>query len=270
MASKSSHVAGLILSATKLKETDLILTILSESGEQIRAVAHGARKPGCKFGARTEVFTHAKLLIRKGRNLDTLQEIQTINTRACLRTDILFSAPASVIASFAQKMSYPDAKEATLFAMTQAALDSLESLHQAFYANTLDEPSLINATRLLVSAYIFKIFALHGYMPQTKVCVLCGESLSDILKHNEHTDIKLSAHAGGFVCKSCSPGAHSAHVVQQNLHEWLYALLYSSFQDILTFEVDTKLADTLLLAASWWSEEYLGERVKALEFFIEF
>ena len=45
-----------MLGHTKLAEQDLILTLLSETGEQLRAVAKGARKPGGRLAARVELF----------------------------------------------------------------------------------------------------------------------------------------------------------------------------------------------------------------------
>ena len=43
--SRTYRTKVLVLDKTKLKETDLILTMLDERGRQVRAVAKGARKP---------------------------------------------------------------------------------------------------------------------------------------------------------------------------------------------------------------------------------
>ena len=54
--SRTYRTKVLVLDKTKLKETDLILTMLDERGRQVRAVAKGARKPGGRLAARCELF----------------------------------------------------------------------------------------------------------------------------------------------------------------------------------------------------------------------
>ena len=49
---KTTRLKAIVLDRTKLAEQDLILTMLSDSGEERRAVAKGARKPGGRFAAR--------------------------------------------------------------------------------------------------------------------------------------------------------------------------------------------------------------------------
>ena len=46
---RTYHARACVLDRTKLGETDLILTLLSSNGAQLRAVAKGARKPGGKL-----------------------------------------------------------------------------------------------------------------------------------------------------------------------------------------------------------------------------
>ena len=53
MAQPAYSLRALVLRRTKLGESDLILTLLSEDGSQKRAVAKGARRPMSSFAART-------------------------------------------------------------------------------------------------------------------------------------------------------------------------------------------------------------------------
>ncbi len=66
--SRTYRTKALVLDKTKLKETDLILTLVDERGRQIRAVAKGARKPGGRLAARCELFCTVDLLIARGRS----------------------------------------------------------------------------------------------------------------------------------------------------------------------------------------------------------
>ena len=69
---------ALVLRKTKLGETDLILTLLSEDGRQVRAVAKGLRKPGSRFGGRLEPYSVVDLLLHTGRSLEVVTEARTV------------------------------------------------------------------------------------------------------------------------------------------------------------------------------------------------
>ena len=63
MARRTRRLKALVLGRTKLSEQDLILTLLSEEGEQVRAVAKGARKPGGRLASRVELFCESDFLL---------------------------------------------------------------------------------------------------------------------------------------------------------------------------------------------------------------
>ena len=52
---------GIVLRTHKLGEVDRIVTVLTKSHGQIRAVAKGVRKTSSRFGARLEPFMVADL-----------------------------------------------------------------------------------------------------------------------------------------------------------------------------------------------------------------
>lgn len=258
MASQAIHTEGIFLQSTKLKESDSILSILCENGEQRRAVCHGARKPTSKFGARSQVFTCADLLIRPGRNLDTISEISIVASHANLRIDLDFSSLAYIITSFAYQLSYQDAENKQMYQMTKKAFDVLDTL--------LDKQA---AAELLVIAYVFKLFAIHGLMPEVNSCVMCQETFEDIFAQNDSAKLWFGPHAGGFVCNACSHLLLGAHLVPQTLNQWVHALVYSSFEELITFDSDESIRHALFECIVWWSREHLASRIKALEFYME-
>ena len=65
MAQPTYSLRALVLRRTKLGESDLILTLLSEDGSQKRAVAKGARRPKSSFAARTEPFASSTPCARR-------------------------------------------------------------------------------------------------------------------------------------------------------------------------------------------------------------
>ena len=69
MAQPTYSLCALVLRRTKLGESDLILTLLSEDGSQKRAVAKGARRPKSSVAARTEPFCEASAAAAPGAEL---------------------------------------------------------------------------------------------------------------------------------------------------------------------------------------------------------
>ena len=98
MAQPTYSTRALVLRRTKLGESDLILTLLSEDGSQKRAVAKGARRPKSSFAARTEPFCVIDALCATGRSLDILKEARLVAAHDALRCNLEASAAAAPVA----------------------------------------------------------------------------------------------------------------------------------------------------------------------------
>ena len=101
MAQPTYSLRALVLRRTKLGESDLILTLLSEDGSQKRAVAKGARRPKSSFAARTEPFCVIDALCATGRSLDILKEARLVAAHDALRCNLEASAAAAPVAGLA-------------------------------------------------------------------------------------------------------------------------------------------------------------------------
>ena len=100
--SRTYRTKVLVLDKTKLKETDLILTMLDERGRQVRAVAKGARKPGGRLAARCELFCTVDMLLAHGRSLDVVSQAELMEAPLGVAPDYETSCAASAIAEVAR------------------------------------------------------------------------------------------------------------------------------------------------------------------------
>src|SRR5207344_1668767 len=73
------------LRTIKLGEADRIVTILTQTSGKVRAVAKGIRRPGSRFGARLEPTSHVALQCYRGRELDIVTQVETIDANRALR-----------------------------------------------------------------------------------------------------------------------------------------------------------------------------------------
>ena len=227
--SRTYRTKVLVLDKTKLKETDLILTMLDERGRQVRAVAKGARKPG-----------------GHGRSLDVVSQAELMEAPLGAAPDYEMTCAASAIAEVARVCSFEDAEDPFTFAITQRAL--------ALVGSGLDAAHM----DLLVAAYVFKLLSHVGYRPDFSACVLCGDPMLSY----------FSPQAGGLMCGSCASSVPGAELVSTGEVAWLRALMSMTFDALMVERIDTHTAAFLLGLSHVWAATHTDQRLRAMEFML--
>ena len=244
MASRTYRCRAIVLGRTKLAEHDLIVTLLADTGQQVRVVAKGARKPGGRLASKVEYFSEAELLVARGRNLGIISEASLANAHAALRGDPERSAAAFVVLEVARLTCFEDADDPYLFAICSRALRACEETQSQ---ETLDT---------VVAAYVFKVMAHSGWRPELDRCVLCGDE-----------DVSFfSSSSGGLVCSSCVRSIEGG--VEMGMHEirWLRFLIRATFDELISTSIDQETSLLLLSLAHSWAATHLDARLRAFEF----
>ena len=247
VASKTYRTKALVLDKTKLKETDLILTLLDETGRQIRAVAKGARKPGSRLAARCELFCTADLLLARGRNLDIVSQADLLEAPLGAVPDYERLTAASAVAEIAKHCSFEDAEDPFVFAITRKVLAAVGEA--AVDVEHLD---------LLVAAYVFKVLSHIGYRPDFNGCVACGDTAVSY----------FSPAAGGMLCASCASSVAGAEPIDADAVNWLRSLISCTFDQLAGASVSAPTAVLLLALSHTWAATHLDCRLRALEFML--
>ena len=149
----SYPLTALVLRKTKLGESDLIVSLLAEDGSHVRAVAKGARKPGSKLAARVEPYVSLDLLLHTGKSLEIIQEARTVKARAAIRSDFDRGAAAAVVVDLLNTIAVEGQAEPRLFALAGTTLDAIER-------------APVDALPRLVTGFLLKAMAMHGYRPR--------------------------------------------------------------------------------------------------------
>jgi DNA repair protein RecO (recombination protein O) len=144
----------------RLGEADRIVTILTAEHGKVRAVAKGVRKTKSRIGGRVEPLSHVALLCWRGRELDVVSQVESIDTFRQIRDDLDPVGPATTMLEIADQVAEQHAPAGELFAMVLGALRALES----------------EARRSLLGAFCFKLLATEGVSPIVDACARCGES----------------------------------------------------------------------------------------------
>lgn len=242
---RSVRRRAIVLDRTKLGEQDLILTMLSVEGDQLRAVAKGARKPGGRLAARTELFCDVDLLISLGRGLGIVSEAQVVDAHEGVRTDLDVLSAASAICEVARLTCYEDVEDSFLHPLLSRALRACE---QAGDRTHLD---------LVCAAYVIKVLSHGGWRPVLDECVSCGEASAS----------RFSVAAGGVLCESCAREVEGAESVSALYVDWMRALIACTFDVLLSSNVDQGTASRLFFTAHQWAATHLDSRLRAMEFF---
>lgn len=241
---RTYRTRAIVLDRTKLGEQDLILSLLTEDGSAVRAVAKGGRKPGGRLAARVELFSQTDFLIAAGRSLDVISEASLANPHARLRGEYERVAAASAVAEVARLTCFEDAPDRFLFPICARALEACEQAQ--------DQPHL----DLVVSAYVMKVLAHGGWRPELDGCCACGDEAMTF----------FSSAAGGALCSSCAREVAGAQPVGAGQLAWLRALIACTFDELLGSEIEAETAVFLLGTAHSWAATHLDARLRAMEF----
>ncbi len=256
----SYKTRAIVLKKTKLKETDLILTMLSERGEQIRCVAKGARKPGGSFAARLELFGEADLMLYEGKNLDTVTEARIVESNEGCRADVEHLSYGAVIAEFVEKTALEGQENPIMFSLTKAALEAVG-------ANPVEK------LPFMIAAYLLKAVAYLGYRPSFDECTICGADASAAGASEGAQTGAFSVSSGGWICSECVELGEldPADTVDQAICAWVRSLLGLRFSEIPErLDSDTTgyraLAGELLSFCEVWFSSHMGIRLKSLDY----
>lgn len=232
----------IVLKKTKLKETDLILTMLASDGSQIKGVAKGARKPGNKrFGARLEPFGVVELQLYPGRSLESITDARCVQSNQHCREDLDRAAACSLMAEFTAKSIQDGELDERVFAMLRKALSAIDA-------------GVPSQALFFAEAYLMKAVSMMGLRPAIHACASCGAPLEE--------PSVFDTVLGGALCEACSPGAESSASLA--MVKWVDLLIMSTFDQLAGIE-EAPVQEILGFCSSWISE-HTGIRLKSVAF----
>lgn len=243
---KTKRLKAIVLDRTKLAEQDLILTTLSDTGEEQRAVAKGARKPGGRLAARVELFSELDMLVAEGRSLGIVSEATLLDAHVALRGDLSKVSAASALCEVARLSCIEGIEDRFLYPLLSRALRACEEAQDKQHLD------------LVVAAYVFKVLAHEGWRPEFESCIACGDAAVTF----------FSPAVGGTLCESCAHKIEGAFEVSALELSWLSSLLRLTFDQLTVADISSETALFLLTCAHVWAATHLEARLKAFEFLL--
>ena len=152
---------ALVLRAVDYKESDKILTLLTQESGKLTASARGCRKKGSPVAAGVQLLAWSDLVLYEYRGRWTVKEAAVEREFLGLRRDVERLALACYFAEMAEVLSVEGMPSPGLLSLTLNSLHALECLDRP--------PEQIKAV------FELKAMCLAGYEPLIEGCALCGE-----------------------------------------------------------------------------------------------
>lgn len=196
---KESFVTDAInIKTYPLSDYDNIVVMFSREFGLIKGIAKGVKRPKSKLGARMQMLVANKIMLKGGRNFDTICEAQALNTFNKLRSNL-------------DKLTYSMYLTEIIGAFCKDGTDSnnSEKIYDLFYS-VLDNIACADTKvdiMLNVIKFQLKFMELSGYGAEFSTCLKCGCKITD--------NACFSVGLGGVVCTSCR-GRSDVYV---NLHK---------------------------------------------------
>ena len=220
-----------VLRTHKLGEADRIVTCLSKSHGQIRAVAKGVRRTASKFGARLEPFMVADVQFYEGRNLDTVTQAETLSSYgASIVDDYTVYTAATAMVETAERLTGEMATPQQYLLLLGALRSLANREHQATH---------------ILDSYLLRALSIAGWAPNFETCARCG-------KPGAHQAFVIQV--GGVVCPECKP--MGAALINEETSKLLGALLAGEWAiaDVAS-ESATASASGIVAAYAQWHIE---------------
>lgn len=234
---------AVVLRTHKLGEADRIVTLLSRENGQIRAVAKGVRRTTSRIGARLEPFSLVEAQFHRGRNLDIVTQVETINPYGrALAVDYPLYTCGTVMVETAARLTDDSGEPAPQqFLLLVGALHALATRR--------------HAAQLVLDSYLLRALAVAGWAPSFHDCAVCGTP-------GPHTSFHIEA--GGAVCAACRPPGSAAP--DSATLDLLGALLSGSWRDAETSSQRIRSeASGLVTAYLQWHIEHQLRSIRMVE-----
>jgi len=225
---------AITLSRRDFREHDQVVSLYTEEKGKVELLARGVKKIVSKNAAHLEPFSFVSIGIARGKEIDYLTNVQSVQFFPNIRGDISKSVAASVIVSVVDALTQVNHPDKRVFDLLRTWL--------SFVSKSVG--GQVNR-QTLVDAFVIKFFGLLGFSPVLGACVVCEKSRHDILKE----DIEVQGpHAGfyfaggGLVCHGCGEKKKSVgeQVFVCGIKEIsdMDLLLQGSWQVVSDFELD--------------------------------
>lgn len=240
---KEYLVDAIILKSVRSREADRLITLYTRQLGKKRVIAHGVEKPASRKRGAVQPFGCSRLLLRRGRDLDSVSQGEGIEIFPALRQSLEGLARASYLAELVDSFTPDEDPNPRVFDLLLETFRMLGGKYDSVAAR----------------AFEIKLVSLLGYRPGLEACVLCGLPV-------EGERVHFLPEQGGIVCAECLPGPGRAMEITRGALENLKALLRWETGRIYQIKIDFSAAKEIKKAMRGFIDHHLERGIKSRKF----
>ncbi len=214
---------AVVLGRIDYGEADRILTIYTPHRGKFRVIAKGVRRPLSRLGPHLEYFTRSRLMLAKGRDLDTVTAAETVDAHLGLRADLDAYGHASHMAEILNRLTQDRQENEPVYDLLASSLRLLADGVDPF---------------VVTRHYEWALLALLGYKPELYRCVACVAELAA-------TANAFSSRLGGALCPRCRTADAGSRSLSVNAQKVLRALDRDGLARVAKLPLDAGLRNEL-------------------------
>ncbi len=178
---KNYFATGIISKSSNFGEADSIFHLITREHGLVRAVAKSVRKPRSKLKGHLEILNQVTAYLRKGKNLDLITQVESINSFNLIKKNLKLIAKACYITELTESVLSENQPNTKLFDLLVSSLKLIETHKKEL---------------LLIHCFEFQLLTLSGFKLVFLECVNCEKEISK----NSHV---FSPSQGGILCSDC-------------------------------------------------------------------
>lgn len=172
---------AVVLKRQKLQDNDVLVTLLTDKGGKLKAIAKGAKSGRSGMAAATQVFVFGEFVLSMEKDWNKIRSVEILDPNAKLHDELLAMTYGTYIL------------ELTHYLMEEGVV------HHKIFVNLVDTLELLcqegTNLELIKVAYEIKMMAYSGYKMTVDRCQDCG------VENNEF--LWFSVENGGIICDKC-------------------------------------------------------------------
>ena len=236
---------ALVLREVNYKESDKILTALTDQEGKLTVSARGCRKKGSAIAAPCQLLVYSEMTLYEYQGRWAVKEAATQRRFDGVRSDLDKLALASYFAEVIELLAEEGQREPGLLSLILNCLHALDQM---------DLP-----LGLIKTAFEWKAMALAGYEPMTEECAVCGRP--------DPEDPSLLLSQGVVCCAGCRPAGEGAMPLPRAALAALGHIVGGDPKRLFSFRLDETSMARLCAASEAYLLTQLEHGFRTLDFY---